>query len=180
MSVLQALEETVFKIPYVNFKPFINEYISDKWQTIWNGAKFDKLREVGPIVKRPRVIHKLSRREEIVLARLRIGHTRITHSHLLKREDQPKCIGCDTPFTVKHFLLECTDFAAERISCFQANNLKELFKDVLLNRQSYYFIYRFFTTTFISYLVLLFDTSSIYFNVFTLLDANDPSGLMRR
>ena len=31
---------------------------------------------------------------------------------------------------VKHFLLECTDFAAERISCFQANNLKELFKDV--------------------------------------------------
>ena len=69
-------------------------------------------------------------REEIVLARLRIGHTRITHSHLLKREDEPKCIGCDTPFTVKHFLLECTDFAAERISCFQANNLKELFKDV--------------------------------------------------
>ena len=82
-------------------------------QTIWNGAKFDKLREVEPIVKRPKVIHKLSRREEIVLARLRIGHTRIAHSHLSKREDQPKCIGCDTPFTVKHFLLECTDFAAE-------------------------------------------------------------------
>ena len=115
------LEETVFKIPYVNFKPFINEYISDKWQTIWNGAKFDKLREVEPIVKRPKAIHKLLRR---------IGHTRITHSHLLKREDEPKCIGCDTPFTVKHFRLECTDFAAERISCFQADNLKELFKDV--------------------------------------------------
>ena len=46
------LEETVFKIPYVNFKPFINEYISDKWQTFWNGANFDKLREVEPIVKR--------------------------------------------------------------------------------------------------------------------------------
>ena len=45
------LEETDFKISYVNFKPFINEYISDKWQTIWNGAKFDKLREVEPIVK---------------------------------------------------------------------------------------------------------------------------------
>ena len=51
------LEETVFKIPYVNFKPFINEYISNKWQTIWNGAKFDKLREVEPIVKRPKAIH---------------------------------------------------------------------------------------------------------------------------
>ena len=60
------LEETVFKIPYVNFKPFINEYISDKWQTIWSGANFDKLREVELIVKRPKVIHKLSRRREIV------------------------------------------------------------------------------------------------------------------
>ena len=124
------LEETVFKIPYVNFKPFINKYISDKWQTIWNEAKFDKLREVEPIVKRPRVIHKLSRREEIVLARLRIGHTRITHSYLLKRDDQPTCLGSDTPFIVKHFHLECTDFAAKIISCFQANNLKELFKAV--------------------------------------------------
>ena len=45
------LEESVFKIPYVNFKRFINEYISNKWQTIWNGAKFDKLREVEPTVK---------------------------------------------------------------------------------------------------------------------------------
>ena len=78
------LEETVFKIPSVNFKHFVNEYISDKWQTFWNRAKFDKLREVEPIVKRPRVIHKLSRREEIVLARLGIGHTRITHSYLLR------------------------------------------------------------------------------------------------
>ena len=70
------------------------------------------------------------RHTKFIFARLRIGHTRITHSYLLKREDQPKCIGCDTSFTVKHFLLECTDFAAKRISSFQANNLKELFKDV--------------------------------------------------
>ena len=112
---LLKLDETVFKVRYASFKPFINEYISDKWQTIWNGAKVDKLREVEPIVKRPRVINKLSRREEIVLARLRISHTRKTHSYLLKQEDQPKCIGCDTPFTVKHILLECIDFAAERI-----------------------------------------------------------------
>ena len=44
----------------------------------------------------------------------------------------------------------------------------------------YYFIYRFLTTTITSYLVLLFNTSSIYVNVFSLLDAYDPSGLMRR
>ena len=96
------------------------------------------------------------------------------------------------------FFQECTDFAAKRTSCFQANNLKELFKGVpvgsilsflkqvnlfykiCFNHQSYFFIYRFFTTTFISYLVVVFNTSSIYLNDLTLLDANDPSGLMRR
>ena len=40
--------------------------------------------------------------------------------------------GCDTPFTVRHFLLDCTcaDFEPERRSHFQVNNLKDLFKDV--------------------------------------------------
>ena len=56
---------------------FMNEYISDKWQTIWNGARFDKLREVEPIIKRPRVIHKLSRREEMEF--LNGLHTAVGH-----------------------------------------------------------------------------------------------------
>ena len=38
-------------------------------------------------------------------------HTRVTHSYLLLGEEQPQCVGCDAPFTVRHFLLECADFA---------------------------------------------------------------------
>ena len=26
-----------------------------------------------------------------------------------KYEEQPQCVGCDAPFTVRHFLLECGD-----------------------------------------------------------------------
>ena len=84
--------------------------------------------------QQPRLIHKLSRREEIVLSRLRIGHRRLTHSYFLKREDKPQCIGCDTQFTVKHFLLECIDLIDVRRSCFQNNSLKDLFKDVSVER----------------------------------------------
>ena len=51
-------------------------------------------------------------------------------SCLLKREERPYCIGCDTPFTVRHFLLDCADFDRERRSLFEVNNLKDLFKDV--------------------------------------------------
>ena len=54
------------------------------------------------------------RREEVVLTRLRIGHTRITHSWLLNRD----------------FMLECFDFQQARCSYFQVNNLHDLFKDV--------------------------------------------------
>ena len=124
------LEVTDFKIPFNNFKPFINKYVCDKWQTLWDETPFNKLKEIEPIVNHHRLVPKLSRREEIVLARLRIGHTRVTHSCLLKREERPYCIGCDTPFTVRHFLLDCADFGRERRSLFQVNNLKDLFKDV--------------------------------------------------
>ena len=34
------------------------------------------------------------------------------------------------PFTVRHFLLDCDDLGRERRSLFQANNLKDFFKDV--------------------------------------------------
>ena len=124
------LEVTDFKIPFNNFKPFINKYVRDKWQTLWNETPFNKLKEIEPIVNHHRLVPKLSRREEIVLARLRIGHTRLTHSCLLKREERPYCIGCDTQFTVRHFLLDCADFNRERRSLIQVNNLKDLFKNV--------------------------------------------------
>ena len=37
-----------------------------------------------------------------MLSRLRIGHTRLTHSYILKQEQQPQCGTCQTPLTAKH------------------------------------------------------------------------------
>ena len=70
------------------------------------------------------------RKEEVVLARLRLGHTRVTHSYLLLGEEQPYCVGCDAPFTVRHFLLECGNFAQVRNNCFLVDNMKQLFQDI--------------------------------------------------
>ena len=75
-----------------------------------------KLKEIEPIVYHHRLVPKLSRREEIVLVRQRICHTRLTHSCILKREERPYCIGCDTPFTVRHFNLDWADYDRERRS----------------------------------------------------------------
>ena len=70
------------------------------------------------------------RKEEVVLARLRLGHTRVTHSYLLQGEEQPRCVGCDAPFTVRHILLECGDFAQVRNYCFHVLNMKQLFQNI--------------------------------------------------
>ena len=70
------------------------------------------------------------RKEEVILARLRLGNTRVTHSYLLQGEEQSQCIGCDAQFTVRHFLLEYGDFAQVRNNCFHVDNMKELFQDI--------------------------------------------------
>ena len=38
--------------------------------------------------------------------RLRIGHTRLTHSYLIEHTDPPKCANCNQLLSVKHILTE--------------------------------------------------------------------------
>ena len=51
-------------------------------------------------------------------------------AYLLKREDQPFCISCNEPFTVKHFLINCIEFSHMRRQFFQTNDLRYLFENV--------------------------------------------------
>ena len=62
----------------------------------------NKLHSIKSILGKRRSALRTDRKEEVVLARLRIGHRFITHSYLLKGEEQPTCVPCDTPFTIKH------------------------------------------------------------------------------
>ncbi|KAL1448661.1 hypothetical protein WDU94_006616, partial [Cyamophila willieti] len=47
--------------------------------------------------------------EEIILARLRVGHTKITHSYLIKKEPRPSCHYCNVFLTVEH-IFQCRKF----------------------------------------------------------------------
>ena len=70
------------------------------------------------------------RKEDIILSRLRIGHSRLTNKHYLANEDPPECIPCNTPLTIKHVLLECVDTADIRKQYFSCPDLKTLFNSV--------------------------------------------------
>jgi len=121
-------------MPFSDFKPFISKYLQGKWQTQWDALPSSKLRDVVPLLSEAVPRCRTSRREETVLARLHIGHTYVTHSHLLKREDPPFCVACDEIFTVEHFLLCCADLIEIRHKHFTAESLKVLFRDVLLDK----------------------------------------------
>ena len=71
-----------------------------------------------------------SRQDAVVLRRLRIGHTRLAHSCLLNRQDQPECSHCDCALTVAHVLLECNHYNVVRQRYFNGSSLHELFDTV--------------------------------------------------
>ena len=85
---------------------------------------FNKLHEVRPVLKKDYSVVQSLRCEDVVLTCLRLGHTCIAHSHLLKRDEQPQCVSCKKPFTVKHFLLEGINFLDIRKQYFNVRNFK--------------------------------------------------------
>ena len=78
------LHPTNFPIQFSNFKPFINRYILNNWQTSWSNSVGNKLYDIKPIIRPSQTVVRNIRLEEVVLAHIRIGHTRITHSYLLE------------------------------------------------------------------------------------------------
>ena len=107
-------------------------YIHKIWQELWNSEARNKLYEILPDLKESLcgTAGELCRKQESVMARLRIGHTWITHSYLLKKEDQPVCHACDSPFTVKHFLIEYPDFTHIRNKFYTTTDVHTLFREV--------------------------------------------------
>ena len=118
------------KVPHSDFKPLIKPYINNIWQTSWDEQqdKNLKLKEIQSIVGTWPFGSRKSRREEIILARLRIGHTHFTHSFIRKGEPPPECVTCGCPFSVKHILLECDDYSHFRNNYFTETNMKDLFE----------------------------------------------------
>ena len=76
-----SLEPTSFKISFSNFKPSINKYILEEWQTSWNNSIENKLLEIKPTIGEYQSVVRNIRKEEVVLARLRLGHTKVIHSY---------------------------------------------------------------------------------------------------
>ena len=47
----QLLPPSNFKLPYTDFKPIINEYRFNKWQSVWDTAVDNKLHSIKPVLR---------------------------------------------------------------------------------------------------------------------------------
>ncbi|XP_023210480.1 uncharacterized protein LOC111613365 [Centruroides sculpturatus] len=113
-----------------DLKLVVKKRLAERWQNMWNAQIHNKLHEIKPNIENWTHNKQYDRRSEVILTRLRIGHTRLTHLYLLKGEDQPLCQYCNCTVSVKHILCNC--IVSERIRRQHFGNTS--FKEILGQR----------------------------------------------
>lgn len=112
----ETMNEPTFQkqegVPYTDLKKYMKYVVSNYWSSVWAESGM-KLKEIKDDIKPWRNIPS-QRRHQIIITRLRTGHTKYTHEHLLKGEEDKICDMCQVPMSVKHFMVECPRFAEQR------------------------------------------------------------------
>ena len=97
---------------------------------IWEMAKIVEQLSINPTIGVYQHVRSLSHRDAVIIQRLCIGHTQLTYSYLLSGTDQPECLACHCPLTVKHILIECPALTSSHNKHFTASLMKDHFDNV--------------------------------------------------
>ena len=106
--------EARFPLPHSDMKPIIRECLRKRWRDQWRTTTNNKLRGIKTELGCWETSTHPNRKIEVVLARLRIGHTRLTHGWLMAGDARSLCEDCGEPLTVAHVLVDCAALAAKR------------------------------------------------------------------
>ena len=131
-SLIQDI--TAGQVPYIDLKPHINSFVSNKWQERWSSCPDNTLFKIKPTLGEWPSGFRNYREEEVVLSRLRIGHTYFSHSYILRQEDPPKCTACQEIYSVRHVLIDCIDLGLIRPRFYTVPDMKTLFYTVSVDR----------------------------------------------
>ena len=134
-------EDVQYLFPYTDYHPKVQQFIRSRWQRRWIQSDIERPNKLFAI--QPEIglfeVYGLTRKEETVIHRLRIGHTRLTHSYLMEQlgpiKYPPFCIFCDDDneiMTVRHILINCPDLRYVRQRYYIAPSMRYLFENVPL------------------------------------------------
>ena len=118
-------------VHYADLKPVVNSYIQQEVQIKWDVSIHGRdLYLLKPTLGPPRKFKHLARAEEVVITRLRIGHTKATKSHILSRGPPTACQHCGQTVTIEHMLRECTVLQQIRDEYYTAESFRTLFETI--------------------------------------------------
>ena len=108
-AAVAALQSSIDvpRVPYLDIKSVVRRELRRLWQQHWDKQTENKLHVIKPHLGRY-TTDTHNRFNEVTLARLRIGHTHATHSHLLTGSPTPLCSRCGEHLSVIHILIQCT------------------------------------------------------------------------
>ena len=83
-------------MPFSDLKPLTAKYVYQVWQKEWDETGFvsNKFHEILPKLSDKLLSFCNTRKESTVLNRLHIGHSYLTHSFILRKEEAPVCVVC--------------------------------------------------------------------------------------
>jgi len=103
----------------------IDTYCTNLWESEWRRTSDNKLREIKNTTNYWPRPQSFNRKDEVIINRLRIGHSRMSHGHLMCKEETPLCPTCGETLTIKHLLIHCRKHAESRSSLEIPDSLHE-------------------------------------------------------
>ena len=136
--------EEFIPVDFRDWFPHITEAINRSWSTLWErtGQKLQAIvPNVGVCLPHP----ETSRRDEVVLNRVRAGHSLATHGYLMNTDGPrvpPVCPYCNNALlSIKHIFLDCVrirpyrDFALSACSTTHAVTLQRILGETCIVRE---------------------------------------------
>ena len=123
--------DTLTTVHFADLKPLVNSYIQQevqiKWDVFIHGRDLYLLK---PTLGPPKRFRHLTRAEEVVITRLRTGHTKAPKSHILSWGPPLGYQHCGRTLTIEHILLECTVLQQSRDEYYRIDSLRTLFETI--------------------------------------------------
>ncbi|XP_065213540.1 uncharacterized protein LOC135840786 [Planococcus citri] len=107
-------------------KTLMHEVFQFSWSLIPSSNKLKRIKNTTSLWK---TSEQLQRRSEVLLTRLRTGHSLLTHQFIFLKQPPPSCPECNIPLNIAHLLIDCPSYQNERSRLLNSNQLQVLLSD---------------------------------------------------
>ena len=106
--------DLITKLQYPTRKSYqlIRAASSEEWKRVWRGR--DPSEITFKPTPAPTAYSDLPRKDQVILSRIRLQVTKLTHAHHFKKKNPRQCDACNTRLTLHHLFIECPNLANQR------------------------------------------------------------------